>query len=99
MVKDVEYMQKRLQLRDYYFRELIPQEYTTEQLQSLHVEFDEVDSAWLDDPEAEIEKLCKFTENSFRQYFTSQDIDYDSLDDESFSDLVDDLIKKARKLP
>lgn len=93
----LERRQKRSMLREEYLRMLINEGYSAEQLQVLLRELDAADDAWLTDPERERNQLFQFTEHSFRAYCTNQDVDYDALDDESFSDVVDDLIHAARK--
>lgn len=92
----LERRQKRLRLREDYLRMLINQGHTTEQLKALLPELDAIDERWLADPDREREKLFQFTENSFRTYCADQGIDYDSLDDESFSDFVGELIDAVR---
>ncbi|HRW10484.1 MAG TPA: hypothetical protein P5121_35515 [Caldilineaceae bacterium] len=95
----LERRQKRLLLREEYLRMLINEGRTTEQLQALLPELDMVDEYWLADSEGERDKLFQFTENRFRIYCAEQGVDYEALNDESFGDVVDNLISVVRKEP
>lgn len=87
---------KRLMLREEYLRMLINEGHTTEDLQQLLLELDASDEAWLANREAEQGELFRFTENRFQRYCSEQGIDYSSLNDESFSHVVDRMLQTVR---
>ena len=90
------WQQKRLMLREQYIRARIEEGGSLEELQALLPRLDQLDQAWLTDPEDKRQELIAQSEASFRQYCEEQGVVYDEMDEEAIGNLLAVLIQRVR---
>lgn len=89
--------QKRLMLREQYILDQIEAGLSLKELQALLLRLDQLDQAWLTNPEKIHTDLLEQTQEGFRQYGVEQGVNTELLDDEGIDAMITNLVRRTRE--